>query len=135
MKNLFRAFFACMALAACTTTETSNKICTDLTGEWNIVEANGISTDSAQIRPYILFTDSGTVNGNASVNTFFGRYTTSGDTLSLYEMGATMMMGEDMEVETAVMEALGKTVTFKLENSTLSVKDANGNSVMTLERK
>jgi heat shock protein HslJ len=50
-------------------------------------------------------------------------------------MGATMMMGEDMEVETAVMEALGKTVTFKLENSTLSVKDANGNSVMTLERK
>jgi heat shock protein HslJ len=99
------------------------------------MEANGISTDSAQTRPYIHFTDSGAVNGNASVNTFFGRYTTNGDTLSLYEMGATMMMGEHMEVESAIMEALGKTVTFELEDSTLSVKDALGNMVMTLVRK
>ena len=82
-KTLFSALVACMAFCNCANVKT-NKFSTqpDILGQWTIVEANGMSTDSAETTPFILFGDSGRVNGNASVNTFFGQYTLKGDSIS-----------------------------------------------------
>ena len=136
-KTLFSALVACMAFCNCANVKT-NKFSTqpDILGQWTIVEANGMSTDSAETTPFILFSDSGRVNGNASVNTFFGQYTLKGDSISFDQLGATMMMGreKDMEVEMAVMAALAQCVTLELQDSVLNAKDHDGNVVMSLTR-
>jgi heat shock protein HslJ len=136
-KTLFTTLFAGFLLFSCNNTPGSNisNKSADITGEWNITTVNGLSTDSVETMPFINFTDSGTVNGNASVNLFFGRYTVNADTLLLTEMGATMMSAEDMEIEMAIMQALSQTVTFALQDSIISVKDAEGATILTLERK
>ena len=136
-KTLFSALVACMAFCNCANVKT-NKFSTqpDILGQWTIVEANGMSTDSAETTPFILFSDSGRVNGNASVNTFFGQYTLKGDSISFDQLGATMMMGreKDMEEEMAVMAALAQCVTLELQYSVLNAKDHDGNVVMSLTR-
>lgn len=136
-KTLFSALVACMAFSNCANVKT-NKFSTqpDILGQWTIVEANGMSTDSAETTPFILFGDSGRVNGNASVNTFFGQYTLKGDSISFDQLGATMMMGreKDMEVEMAVMAALAQCVTLEVQDSVLNAKDHDGNVVMSLTR-
>ena len=81
------------------------------------------------------FTDSGTVHGNASVNTFFGEYTLKGDSLFFDQMAATSMMGHDMELEMAIMSALAQCATVEAQDSTVTVKDHGGNTVMTLKRR
>ena len=134
-KSFFGAILALTTLGACNTnTENITEKTTDLTGAWNITEAKGLSTDSAETLPFIHFTDSGTINGNASVNTFFGRFTSNGDSLSMYDMGATMMMGRSMELEMAIMQAMEQCTTIEMLDSVLYVKDAEGNRIMTLER-
>lgn len=136
-KTLFSALVACMAFCNCANVKT-NKFSTqpDILGQWTIVEANGMSTDSAETTPFILFSDSGRVNGNASVNTFFGQYTLKGDSISFDQLGATMMMGreKDMEVEMAVMAALAQCVTLEVQDSVLNAKDHDGNVVMSMKR-
>lgn len=136
-KTLFSALVACMAFCNCANVKT-NKFSTqpDILGQWTIVEANGMSTDSAETTPFIQFGDSGRVNGNASVNTFFGQYTLKGDSISFDQLGATMMMGreKDMEVEMAVMAALAQCVTLEVQDSVLNAKDHDGNVVMSLTR-
>ena len=134
-KTLFSALAACMAFCNCANVKT-NKFSTqpDILGQWTIVEANGMSTDSAETTPFILFGDSGRVNGNASVNTFFGQYTQSGDSIFLEQVGITSMMGHDMDTEMAITSALAQWVTLEAEDSMLYAKDKDGQVVMTMKR-
>ena len=134
-KTLFSALAACMAFCNCANVKT-NKFSTqpDILGQWTIVEANGMSTDSAETTPFILFGDSGRVNGNASVNTFFGQYAQSGDSIFLEQVGITSMMGHDMDTEMAITSALAQWVTLEAEDSMLYAKDKDGQVVMTMKR-
>lgn len=134
-KTLFSALVACMAFCNCANVKT-NKFSTqpDILGQWTIVEANGMSTDSAETTPFILFGDSGRVNGNASVNTFFGQYAQSGDSIFLEQVGITSMMGHDMDTEMAITSALAQWVTLEAEDSMLYAKDKDGQVVMTMKR-
>ncbi|MBR5576212.1 MAG: META domain-containing protein [Bacteroidaceae bacterium] len=134
-KTLLSALVASTFLFSCTNEKnTGNTTTANITGEWNIAEANGISTENSENLPFIHFTDSGTVHGNASVNTFFGEYVLKGDSLFFEQMAATSMMGHDMEVEMAVMSALAQCATVDIQDSTLNVKNHDGNVVMSLTR-
>lgn len=134
-KTLFAAFAACTALCSCYTNKTTGSdITIDLHGQWTIVKACGISTDKAERTPFINFTDSGTVNGHAAVNNFFGNYTAKGDSLSFGKMGMTMMAGPDMDIETAIVQALNDSKTITLQGDTLLIKNAEGKTVMNLLR-
>ena len=134
-KTLFSALMACMAFCCCTNeNSTGNTAEPDVIGKWAIIEANGLSTDSAETRPFIEFCDSGMVNGHASVNAFFGQYALKGDSIFFDQMGATTMMGHDMEVEMAVMTALAQCTTLEMQDSVLNAKDCDGNVVMTMKR-
>ena len=134
-KTLFSAFVACMAFCSCTNENgTGNTAEPDMIGKWAIIEANGLSTDSAETKPFIEFCDSGMVNGHASVNTFFGQYTINGDSIFFNQMGATTMMGHDMEVETAILTAIAQCATLELQDSLLCAKDHDGNVVLSMKR-
>jgi heat shock protein HslJ len=94
----------------------------------------GISTEAADTKPFIHFTDSGTIDGHTSVNTFFGQYTVNEDSIFFDQVGSTMRMGEDMEIEVAVMEALGMCTTLDVQDSAIYASDIFGNNVMVLKR-
>lgn len=94
----------------------------------------GISTEAAENRPFIQFTDSGTINGHTSVNSFFGQYTINEDSIFFDQVGATLRISEDMEIEFAVMEALGMCTTLSVQDSDMYANDIFGNNVMILKR-
>ena len=124
-----------MAFCSCTNENgTGNTAEPDVIGKWAIIEANGLSTDCAETKPFIEFCDSGMVNGHASVNTFFGQYTINGDSIFFNQMGATTMMGHDMEVETAILTAIAQCATLELQDSLLCAKDHDGNVVLSMKR-
>ena len=134
-KTLFTALVAFTAFCSCTDGNgTGNTAEPNVIGKWAIVEANGLSTGCAETAPFIQFCDSGMVNGHASVNTFFGQYTQKGDSIFFDQMGATTMMGHDMEVETAILSALAQSATLELQDSLLYAKDHNGNVVLSMKR-
>ena len=136
-KTLLSALVACMAFCSCTNdngTGNANATEPNVIGKWDIVEANGLSTDSAETSPFIEFCDSGMVNGHASVNTFFGQYILKGDSIFFNQMGATTMMGHDMEVETAILTAIAQCATLELQDSVLCAKDHDGNVVLSMKR-
>lgn len=134
-KTLLSALVACMAFCSCTNENgTGSTTEPNVMGKWAIVEANGLSTDSAETSPFIEFCDSGMVNGHASVNTFFGQYTIKGDSIFFNQMGATTMMGHDMEVETTILTAIAQCATLELQDSVLSAKDHDGNVVLSMKR-
>lgn len=134
-KTLLAALAVCAALGSCDTAKnTSTDFTASLPGKWTILQAGDMATDSVETKPYINFTDSGMVNGYACVNTFFGSYTATADSLYFGNMGMTMMAGPDMDIEMAIFQALNNSRTAALQGDTLLVKDAEGMTIMTLKR-
>lgn len=134
-KTLFSALAVFITMASCTTeTKRNYNLQSSILGQWEILQANGICTEGADNKPFILFTDSGYVNGNASVNNFFGQYTINADSLKFDQLGVTSMMGGSMEIESAIMSALNNCATLEMEDSILNIKDNEQKIVMTLKR-
>lgn len=134
-KTLFAALAICAALAGCDTNKaTTADFTAELPGKWTILTAGDQTTENIEEKPFINFTDSGTVNGYAAVNTFFGSYIAKEDSLSFSNMGMTMMAGPDMDIEMAIMQAINTSKTITLQGDTLLMKNAEGNTVMTLKR-
>lgn len=104
----------------------------NLYGKWFIEEAMAKSTADGETKPFITFEKSGRMNGNASVNSFFGDYSFDGKTLKLDNVGMTRMMGRSMDVERSVSDALDKSVTIKIDGKNAKVLDKKGNVVMVL---
>lgn len=106
-----------------------------LDGEWLITNACGVNTQGGDSDAFINFDGNGKVNGNATVNTFFGSYTTSGNTLTFGTMGMTRMMGGSMKMEDAITDALNNTATWEVNNDEATIFNKEGKPVMTLKRK
>ena len=130
MKKVLGFLFAAMIMVACSTHSAVN-----VDGEWVITNVNGKSTEGGERQAEIMFDGKGKVNGNASVNSFFGSYSVEGDSLKFGPMGMTRMMGGSMEIEDAITKALGEVATVKVDGDKAVIMDAQGNEVMQLERK
>ena len=130
MKKVLGFLFAAMIMVACSTHSAVN-----VDGEWVITNVNGKSTEGGERQAEIMFDGKGKVNGNASVNSFFGSYSIEGDSLKFGPMGMTRMMGGSMEIEDAITKALGEVATVKVDGDKAVIMDAQGNEVMQLERK
>ena len=103
-----------------------------LEGEWNIVTACGKSAEGGMKPAFINFAKDGKVNGNASVNSFFGSYTFDGKKLKLGQVGMTRMMGPSMDIEDAVTKAINTVETIKIDGKKATLFDADGKEVMTI---
>ncbi len=108
---------------------------TSIQGAWNILTACGVSTVSGENQAFISFEASGKMNGNASVNNFFGSYKYNGTKLELSNIGMTRMLGASMQVEKAVTAALNAVATIKVKGNEATVYDAQGKEIMTLQKK
>lgn len=122
-----------MAIAAVFMLVACNKS-TDIYGKWEIQEAMGVKTASAETKPFINFEKGGSVNGNASVNIFSGSYKLSGNKLTLVNIGITKMMGASMDVEDAVIDAINNVALVKEKDGKVLVLDSKGKTVMILAK-
>lgn len=78
-----------------------------LHGDWKIKEIGG-KTVAAQSAPTLAFDPDGGIHGDGSCNRFFGRFTLTGEGLSISQIGASMMMCEQplMDQERSLLKAL-----------------------------
>ena len=106
--------------------------------EWQLKEmttTNGKTTLPQRV-PTLMLTDTNTMYGFSGCNRFFGRYTIEGNTIKLEPGGSTMMACPDMEIEDAILKAMGNVKGVKAgqsENEMLLV-DADGNVLMVLSK-
>lgn len=106
-----------------------------INGTWNIISAMGKSTENGDKAPYITFAEDGKINGNTSVNNFFGEYKPTKKESAIKNIGMTRMMGRSMDIEQNIIDALNNTVTIKIKGDKAVSYDKNGKAVMTLKKK
>lgn len=131
MKKVFFALASILALTGC---GQKNSKDIDLVGTWAIEQAMGVSTEKAENHAFISFDKEGKVNGNASVNLFFGDYELKGEKLTLSNIGMTKMMGASMEVEDAITDAINTTASIKAKGGKVLVMDSKKKTVMILSK-
>lgn len=99
---------------------------TDLTGK---PPADGVGI-SAQ------FSADGKVSGSAGCNRYSGTYTVSGNSITFSSpMATTMMMCDEavMAQESAFLQALADAKTYSMDGDKLTLKDADGNSLLVFQ--
>lgn len=91
------------------------------------------SLDSQPAEQTLSFDAEGKFNGNAGCNSYFGSFEVAENNLSLGAIGSTKMAcPEDvMTAETAFLTALEKSATYQITGSTLQIRDAVGNTLVT----
>lgn len=77
----------------------------------------------------------GEVTGSGGCNTYGGSFTVDGDTISIGPVRSTLKacMGPAMSVEAAYFAALEQTAAFRIDRSTLTLSDADGQALLTFE--
>ena len=124
-----KAIFA-MAAACC-----SCSTPVELGGSWVIDTVNGEKVTTSEKIPFINFNEAdGRIHGCFGVNIVNGTYTLNGDKLSFGRMATTMMAGlpADMEVESKINAAAGVVASVEVKGETMSLKNAEGDVVLTL---
>lgn len=110
----------------------------DLSGEWNIVDINGV-TLGGDARPFLgVDMAEKRIYGNAGCNRMMGGLeydSVQPGKVRFTSVATTRMMCPEMETEQKVLAALDKVVGYSGTEESLSLVDAEGNSVMTVEKR
>lgn len=134
-QNAIAAVAIALSLASCGTGKQAT--IADLGGEWVITSVDG-KTLSAETTPFIgINAIDGSVYGNTGCNNLIGSLDKKQKpgTVDFSRLGSTRMMCADMTSERMVMGMLGKAKGYKLDGSTLTLTDANGNTVAELQKR
>lgn len=106
-----------------------------LIGKWELSSLAGQPVTLTRPATLNLSADGGAA-GFAGCNSYTSGYTTSGSALSVTSIVSTKMAceGDRMKVEVALFRALGKTASFALDATTLTLRDAAGQPLATLRK-
>ncbi len=136
MKKIFLMItLVLLVLAAC-----SNKNA-DITGEWKLVSYGAASNPTPAIQNVdtsIKFEANGNVGGNVGCNSFGGNYDINADKIAFNSIVSTMMFCEATSAqESAVLGVFSDNMKLpvQLNDDTLKITSANGESSVTLARK
>ena len=111
----------------------------DLSGEWSVVSISGQDVPETMQEPVLSFdTANKTYSGVTGVNTINGSYTLENENISFSDGPMTKMAADptSMEIEVGYIKAItaAKTIVSSSDN-TLTLKDEEGNELMTLKKK
>ena len=106
-----------------------------LIGKWELASLAGQPVTLTRPATLNLSAD-GIAAGSAGCNSYTSGYTTSGSALTVTNILSTKMAceGDRMNVEVALFRALGKTASFALDATTLTLRDAAGQPLATLRK-
>lgn len=132
MRTILSAFAAMLGLLACT----SNAVI-DLAGEWKVETINGNVVPETLKEPSLSFNMSDmTFSGVTGVNIYNGGFKIDNGGVTFSDGPMTKMMADSvsMAVEDSYMKAIASVKGASVDNGTLTLKDGNGNAVMTLKK-
>lgn len=149
-KSIFVLAIALLAFACSATesnsefndeAEASHEVVLNLTdNQWNLTELNGEAFELSEdfnTTPYIAFVTEESENkivGNAGCNRYFGGYELGEESMiSFSQMGATMMACPNLDLEESYLKAVGSTVSFMIDQNTLSFLNEEGEIVAKFE--
>lgn len=95
---------------------------------WHVLEGTTVT---------LLFSEGGSISGSAGCNHYFGSYELKGDTITIGQVGQTMMycMGAGvMEQESRYLSLLSDAVSVTATNDTLSFADSHGFTILSFAR-
>ncbi|MBE0697540.1 MAG: META domain-containing protein [Anaerolineaceae bacterium] len=104
----------------------------NLEGKWKLSLINGQapltgSTISAKF-------EKGEIGGNSGCNSYGGKYSTSGNKLTLSQLAMTEMACMDpqgvMDQESAFLQAFGQAASYSLNGGNLEVQNASGDTIL-----
>ena len=130
---LFVAVIAMMAMTGCN----EKKTIETLNGEWSVTTIGEMAVPDS-VDAFMGFNlEEKTIYGSTGCNQLTGSLPTEiTPKVPLFAaMGSTRMMCADMTFEDAMLPALGTVVDFKLNGNTLLLLNADGQTVMTLEKR
>ncbi len=100
--------------------------------DWNLV-TYGDQTPLSDAVPTIQFTE-GEINGSTGCNRYFGGYTLNGASISVGNLGSTMMACEGlMDQEVAFLQMLQTAESFTLGENMLTIHTPQGELVFTIK--
>jgi len=85
----------------------------------------------------LLFSEGGSISGSAGCNHYFGSYELEGDTITIGQVGQTMMYCTGagvMEQESRYLSLLSDAVSVNATNDTLSFADSHGFTILSFAR-
>lgn len=109
-----------------------------LEGEWNVVAVNGKEVAADKDAFIGLNLKENRIYGHAGCNRIMGNIQTDkgkAGRLSFDHVASTRMLCKDMDIEQAVLEALGKVAGYKGTEKELTLTDGNGNALLTLGKR
>lgn len=137
--SCFAAAAACALLLAGCAASRRAATAASLAGEWEIESVDGLAVDkkAGESVPFLGFdTRERRVWGSTSCNRLTGHFRHSGDSIDLGQIGCTMMMCRDMEVEQRVLAALRRVGRYTIDDAdNLVLTTAEGTAVITLKRR
>lgn len=141
MKKIAAILCAAALMTGCATQKKASDL-SALAGEWNVTDIAGkaVQPKAGETIPFIGFdVEKNLTYGYAGCNRLTGALNAiaSEGKLEFGAMGMTRMMCPDMDIEDSLMQALGKVKTYKFakHGSRLLFCDADGNVVVTLNKK
>jgi len=122
MNHKLKSLLAAAALAAATLTLVgcASGDTSKAQGTWGTANVTG--------EPWLVLEADGSFNGSDGCNGVFGAYTVSGDTVTLDDMGSTLMFCEGVDTW------LSNAATARIDNNTMTVMNADAQEIGTLER-
>lgn len=133
MKNLILVVMGLIMMVGCN----EKKAVDMLSGEWTVVSIEEGDVPASAGAFLGFDTVEKVVYGSTGCNQLTGAMPVdvNGSDLLFGALGCTRRMCADMSVEDAMLPALGKVVDFKIEGDALSLLDAEGNTVIALQKR
>ena len=122
MNHKLKSLLAAAALAAATLTLVgcASGDTSKAQGTWGTANVTG--------EPWLVLEADGSFNGSDGCNGVFGTYTVSSDTVTLDDMGSTLMFCEGVDTW------LSNAATARIDDNTMTVMNADAQEIGTLER-
>lgn len=105
---------------------------TALNGNWQAIKIEGQPINRMAKTPTLIIdTKANRVSGNNGCNNFTGEFKVSeANKIQIGALATTKMLCRKMDVPTAFNKAMAKVVTYKINDDTLALLDANSNEVL-----
>ena len=94
---------------------------------WSLRELNGKSTRAFKTEKdiHLIIQQNNSIKGFSGCNNFFGNSSINNDTLQFSQVGSTMMMCKNMELESEFFSTLEKSKTYKIYGEYLYLYDSS----------
>ncbi|QKJ27916.1 META domain-containing protein [Aliarcobacter cibarius] len=134
---LIFTMFLAFNLSSCSSTKDVQKLSYDQSlkdTKWQLESLNEKAIKKIERVASINFDKENKVYGNLGCNNFFGKFESKNDLLKISQIGSTMMMCQDMSIESLYSKILENVKKYKVEKGILIFFDKDNKEIAKFKR-